>query len=83
MAQLIFILLLWFFIFLLMASPGGLVGVCQNGNPSLPLMAARECRREDEREQRATLSPMVLGDAGGTQLMGGWRHQGGMCSGGT
>lgn len=83
MAGLVFFLLPSFLIFLLMASPRGLVGVLQNGNPSLPLMAARECRRADEREQKATPFPTALAVAGGTELMGGWRHQGGMCSGAT
>lgn len=81
MAGLVFFLLPLFLIFLLMASPRGLIGILQNGNPFLPLMATCECRRMDEREQKATPFLTALGVAGGTELMGGWRHQEGMCSG--
>lgn len=52
------------FLFFLMAGPWGLSGILQNGNPSkwkssLPLMAAPECHRGDEREAKATLLPVA------------------------
>lgn len=64
-----------------MADPWGLGSILQNGNPSkwkssLPLMAAPECHRGDEREPKATLAPD--GIVGGTELMGGQRLQGGV-----
>lgn len=76
--------LLLFLVFFLMAGPRGLGSILQNGNPSkwkssLPLTAAPECHRGDEREPKATLLPMAAW--GKTELMGGRRHQGGVFRG--
>lgn len=63
-----------------MAGPWGLISFLKNGNPFLPQTPAYECHGADEREQKATPFLMMQGFAGGSELMEGWRHEGGMCS---